>query len=161
MLEVKDLRTIFTTQDGEVNAVNGISFSLLPGEALGIVGESGCGKSVSVLSLMRLIPDPPGKVVGGEILFQGRDILKMNMNDLNALRGNQVAMVFQDPLTSLNPVLTIGRQIIETILLHTERTKEQAHRRTIELLKMVGIPEAEKRLTDYPINFQVACVKEL
>ncbi|MDP7332088.1 MAG: ABC transporter ATP-binding protein [SAR324 cluster bacterium] len=153
MLEVKDLRTIFTTQDGEVNAVNGISFSLLPGEALGIVGESGCGKSVSVLSLMRLIPDPPGKVVGGEILFQGRDILKMNMNDLNALRGNQVAMVFQDPLTSLNPVLTIGRQIIETILLHTERTKEQAHRRTIELLKMVGIPEAEKRLTDYPHQF--------
>ena len=146
MLEVKELRTIFSTQDGEVNAVNGISYSLQPGEALGIVGESGSGKSVSVLSIMRLIPDPPGKIVGGEVLFQGRDILKMSLRELREMRGNRIAMVFQDPLTSLNPVLTIGNQISESVLIHTGRDKRQAIRRTVELLNMVGIPEAENRL---------------
>ena len=108
MLEVKELKTIFSTQDGVVNAVNDISFSLQSGEAIGIVGESGCGKSVSMLSIMRLIPNPPGKIVGGEVFFQGRDILKMNQHDLQDMRGNQISMVFQDPLTSLNPVKTIG-----------------------------------------------------
>ena len=153
MLEVKELKTIFSTQDGVVNAVNDISFSLQSGEAIGIVGESGCGKSVSMLSIMRLIPNPPGKIVGGEVFFQGRDILKMNHHDLQDMRGNQISMVFQDPLTSLNPVKTIGSQISETVLRHTDKDKKQAEQRAVELLKLVGIPEAENRLKDYPHQF--------
>ena len=153
MLEVCNLQTTFTTEDGVVKAVNGISYSLQRGEALGIVGESGCGKSVGALSLMRLIPEPPGKIVAGEVLFQGRDVLRMDMDDLRNLRGNQIAMIFQDPLTSLNPVLTIGRQIMETVLLHTDRNKEQARRHAIDLLDMVGIPDAGNRLDDYPHQF--------
>lgn len=153
LLEVKELKTRFSTPDGVVNAVNGISYSLERGEAMGIVGESGCGKSVSVLSIMRIIPDPPGKIVGGEVLFEGRDLLKMGLRDLRAVRGNQIAMIFQDPLTSLNPVLTIGRQISEAVLLHTDMDKKQARQRTVELLDMVGIPEAENRLNEYPHQF--------
>ena len=153
MLEVRNLRTTFTTEDGVVQAVNGISYSLQRGEALGIVGESGCGKSVSVLSLMRLIPEPPGKIVEGEVLFQGRDILRMTTNDLRELRGNQIAMIFQDPMTSLNPVLTIGKQITETVLLHTERNKVEARRHAIDLLNLVGIPDAASKLDDYPHQF--------
>ena len=153
LLEVKELKTRFSTPDGVVNAVNGISYSLERGEAVGIVGESGCGKSVSVLSIMRIIPDPPGKIVGGEVLFEGRDLLKMGLRDLRAVRGNQIAMIFQDPLTSLNPVLTIGRQISEAVLLHTDMDKRQARQRTVELLDMVGIPEAENRLNEYPHQF--------
>lgn len=153
LLEVKELKTRFSTPDGVVNAVNGISYSLEPGEAMGIVGESGCGKSVSVLSIMRIIPDPPGKIVGGEVLFEGRDLLKMGLRDLRAVRGNQIAMIFQDPLTSLNPVLTIGRQISEAVLLHTDKNKREARQRTVELLDMVGIPEAENRLNEYPHQF--------
>ena len=153
LLEVKELKTQFSTPDGVVNAVNGISYSLERGEAVGIVGESGCGKSVSVLSIMRIIPDPPGKIVGGEVLFEGRDLLKMGLRDLRAVRGNQIAMIFQDPLTSLNPVLTIGRQISEAVLLHTDMDKSQARQRTVELLDMVGIPEAENRLNEYPHQF--------
>ena len=153
MLEVKELKTIFSTQNGVVNAVNDISFSLQSGEAIGIVGESGCGKSVSMLSIMRLIPNPPGKIVGGEVFFQGRDILKMNQHDLQDMRGNQISMVFQDPLTSLNPVKTIGNQISETVLRHTDKDKKQAEQRAVELLKLVGIPEAENRLKDYPHQF--------
>jgi oligopeptide transport system ATP-binding protein len=153
LLEVKGLKTIFSTQDGVVNAVNGISYSLQPGEALGIIGESGCGKSVSVLSIMRLIPEPPGKIVDGEVWFQGRDLLKMSLRDLRDVRGNRIAMIFQDPLSSLNPVLTIGRQISEAVLLHTDTDRSQARQRTVDLLKMVGIPEAENRLNDYPHQF--------
>ena len=153
LLEVKELKTRFSTPDGVVNAVNGISYSLERGEAVGIVGESGCGKSVSVLSIMRIIPDPPGKIIGGEVLFEGRDLLKMGLRDLRAVRGNQIAMIFQDPLTSLNPVLTIGRQISEAVLLHTDMDKRQARQRTVELLDMVGIPEAENRLNEYPHQF--------
>ena len=153
LLEVKELKTRFSTPDGIVNAVNGISYSLEPGEAMGIVGESGCGKSVSVLSIMRIIPDPPGKIVGGEVLFEGRDLLKMALRDLRKVRGNQIAMIFQDPLTSLNPVLTIGRQISEAVLLHTDKNKKQARQRTVELLDMVGIPEPENRLNEYPHQF--------
>jgi len=153
LLEVKELKTIFSTRDGDINAVNGVSFFLQPGEALGIVGESGSGKSVSMLSIMGLIPDPPGKIVGGEVLFQGRDILKMSPHDLREMRGNRIAMVFQEPLTSLNPVLTIGNQISESVLIHTGRDKRQAINRTVELLNMVGIPEAENRLNDYPHQF--------
>lgn len=153
LLEVKGLKTRFFTEDGVVHAVNGISYDLEEGDALGIVGESGCGKSVSVLSIMRLIPEPPGKIVGGEVLFEGRDMLKMNPNDVREVRGNKIAMVFQDPMTSLNPVLTIGRQVDEALELHMGMDKHQARQRTVELLEMVGIPEAANRADDYPHQF--------
>ena len=153
LLEVKGLKTRFFTEDGVVHAVNGISYDLDEGGTLGIVGESGCGKSVSVLSVMRLIPEPPGKIVGGEVLFEGRDILKMDPDDVRKVRGNRIAMVFQDPMTSLNPVLTIGRQIDEALELHMGMDKRQARQRTIELLEMVGIPEAADRADDYPHQF--------
>ncbi len=153
LLEVKDLETRFYTQDGVVKAVNGITYSLDEGETLGIVGESGCGKSVSVLSLMRLIPDPPGKITNGEVLFEGIDLLKMDMEEIRHVRGNKIAMIFQDPMTSLNPVLTIGRQVSEALELHMGMDKSQARDRTIELLEMVGIPQAEQRIDDYPHQF--------
>ena len=153
LLEVKGLKTRFFTEDGVVHAVNGISYDLNEGDALGIVGESGCGKSVSVLSVMRLIPEPPGKIVGGEVLFEGRDILKMDPNEVRKVRGNKIAMVFQDPMTSLNPVLTVGRQIDEALELHMSMNKHQARDRTVELLDMVGIPEARNRADDYPHQF--------
>jgi oligopeptide transport system ATP-binding protein len=153
LLDVKSLKTRFFTEDGVVHAVNGISYELNEGDALGIVGESGCGKSVSVLSVMRLIPEPPGKIVGGEVLFEGRDLMKMDPEDVRKVRGNRIAMVFQDPMTSLNPVLTIGRQIDEALQLHMGMDKHQARQRTVELLEMVGIPEAAQRADDYPHQF--------
>ena len=153
LLEVKDLKTEFRTQDGVVHAVNGVSFTVDEGETLGLVGESGCGKSVSVLSVMRLIPHPPGKITNGQVLFQGRDLLQVDDEEIRSVRGNKIAMVFQDPMTSLNPVLTIGTQIGEALELHLGMTKEQARKRSVELLKMVGIPEAEGRLDDYPHQF--------
>ena len=153
LLEVKDLKTEFHTQDGIVHAVNGVSFNVDEGETLGLVGESGCGKSVSMLSVMRLIPMPPGKIPSGQVMFQGRDLLKVSEDDIRAVRGNKIAMVFQDPMTSLNPVLTIGTQIGESLELHLGMTKEQARKRSVELLKMVQIPEAENRLDDYPHQF--------
>lgn len=153
LLEVKDLRTQFFTQDGVVHAVNGISYVLDEGETLGIVGESGCGKSVSVLSIMRLIPDPPGKIVGGEVLFDGKDLLKIREDGIRRVRGNKIAMIFQDPMTSLNPVLTINQQVSEALMLHLGMSKEQARERSIELLDMVGIPEAGDRIDDYPHQF--------
>ncbi len=153
LLEVKGLKTRFYTQDGVVHAVNGISYTLDEGETLGIVGESGCGKSVSVLSAMRLIPEPPGKIVGGQVLFEGEDLLKMPMDEIRHVRGNKIAMIFQDPMTSLNPVLTIGQQVAEALELHMGMSKSQARQRTIELLQMVGIPQAEERIDDYPHQF--------
>jgi len=153
LLQVKDLRTEFVTQDGIVHAVNGISFDLEEGETLGVVGESGCGKSVSMLSLMRLIPQPPGRIVSGEVLFQGEDLLKLSDDAIRRVRGNKIAMVFQDPMTSLNPVLTIGKQISESLVLHLGMDKAQARRRAIELLEMVNIPEAHARVDDYPHQF--------
>ncbi len=153
LLEVKDLRTQFFTQDGVVNAVNGISYTLDEGETLGIVGESGCGKSVGVMSLIRLIPMPPGRVVGGEVWFEGRDLLKLDDDEIRQVRGNRIAMIFQDPMTSLNPVLTIGRQIGEALELHMGMDKQQARQRSAELLSLVGIPGAEGRLDDYPHQF--------
>jgi oligopeptide transport system ATP-binding protein len=153
LLEVKGLKTRFFTQDGVVNAVNGVSYTLGEGEALGIVGESGCGKSVSVLSIMRLIPDPPGKVVGGEVIFEGRDLLEMSADEIRDIRGNKIAMIFQDPMTSLNPVLTIGRQVSEALELHLGMDKKEARQRTVELLELVGIPEAIDRVDDYPHQF--------
>ncbi len=153
LLEVKNLKTQFFTQDGIVHAVNGVSFHVEEGETLGIVGESGCGKSVSVLSVMRLIPQPPGKIVGGEVLFDGHDLLKVSDDEIRQVRGNKIAMIFQDPMTSLNPVLTIGRQIGEALELHLGMNRQEARKRTAELLSMVGIPQAEDRLDDYPHQF--------
>jgi oligopeptide transport system ATP-binding protein len=153
LLEVKDLKTQFFTQDGIVRAVNGISYTLNEGETLGIVGESGSGKSVGVMSLIRLIPSPPGKIVSGEVIFDGQDLLKLNDDEIRSIRGNKIAMIFQDPMTSLNPVLTIGRQIGEALELHLGMDKNQARERTIELLELVGIPLARERLNNYPHQF--------
>jgi len=153
LLQVKGLKTQFFTQDGVVNAVNGIDFDLNEGETLGIVGESGCGKSVSVLSLMRLIPTPPGRIVGGEGWFQGRDLLTMDAEEIRSVRGNKIAMIFQDPMTSLNPVLTINQQVSEALELHLGMDKHQSRKRTIELLELVSIPEAANRVDDYPHQF--------
>ncbi|MBF8281686.1 MAG: putative ABC transporter ATP-binding protein [Anaerolineales bacterium] len=153
VLEVKDLVTRFHTHEGTVHAVNGVSFHLDEGETLGVVGESGCGKSVTMLSLLRLIPVPPGKIEQGEALFLGNDLLKMDPEEIRSVRGAQIGMVFQDPMTSLNPVLTIGKQLMEPIQLHQGRTREQAKARAVELLELVGIPSAESRLDDYPHQF--------
>ena len=153
LLEVKNLRTQFFTQDGVVNAVNGISYTLDEGETLGIVGESGCGKSVGVMSLIKLIPSPPGKIVGGEVWFNGQNLLEMNDNEIRSVRGNKIGMIFQDPMTSLNPVLTIGRQISEALELHLGMDKHQSRARTIELLELVGIPSAAERVDNYPHQF--------
>src|ERR671920_1685442 len=153
VLEVRSLKTQFKTQDGVVKAVDDVSFYVMPGETLGVVGESGCGKSMTGLSIMRLIPSPPGKIVAGEILFNGDDILRMTDEQVRAIRGNDIAMIFQDPMTSLNPVLTINRQISEALQLHMGMNKGQARSRTIELLKMVGIPNAEERVDQYPHQF--------
>ena len=153
LIEVQGLKTRFFTQDGVVHAVNGISYHVDEGETLGIVGESGCGKSVSVLSVMRLIPTPPGKIVGGEVWFEGRDLLKVDQEEIRSVRGNKIAMIFQDPMTSLNPVLTIGQQVSEALQLHMGMNKEQAKQRSIELLEMVNIPQAADRIGDYPHQF--------
>jgi oligopeptide transport system ATP-binding protein len=153
LLEVNGLKTQFFTQDGVVKAVDGISFYVNEGETLGIVGESGCGKSVSVLSVMRLIPQPPGKIVDGEVIFDSENLLTMSDNDIRHVRGNKIAMIFQDPMTSLNPVLTVGRQIGEALELHMGMNKEEARKRSAELLAMVGIAEAADRLDDYPHQF--------
>jgi oligopeptide transport system ATP-binding protein len=136
-----------------VHAVNGISYHVNTGETVAIVGESGSGKSVGVMSLIRLIPQPPGKIVDGEVLFDGQDLLKLKEDELRDIRGNRIAMIFQDPMTSLNPVLTIGRQITEALELHLHMNKEQARKRAVQLLEMVGIPGADSRLDDYPHQF--------
>ncbi|HZG66345.1 MAG TPA: ATP-binding cassette domain-containing protein, partial [Herpetosiphonaceae bacterium] len=138
LLEVKDLQTHFRTDDGLVKAVNGVSFHVDKGETLGIVGESGSGKSVTSMSVMRLIPNPPGKIVGGKILFDGEDLLTYDEDEMRKIRGKNIAMIFQDPMTSLNPVLTIGRQITESLELHLRLTGKEARRRAAELLALVG-----------------------
>ena len=153
LLEVKNLKTQFFTQDGVVKAVEDVSFYVMPGETLGVVGESGSGKSITGLSIMRLIPNPPGKIVNGEVIFEGKDLLKLNDDQIRRIRGNQIAMIFQDPMTSLNPVLTINRQISEALQLHMGMSKDQAKARAIELLRMVGIPNAEERIDQYPHQF--------
>lgn len=153
LLEVKGLETQFFTQDGVVHAVNGISYTVDEGETLAIVGESGCGKSVGVMSLIRLIPIPPGKVVSGEVWFDGQDLAKLSNDEIRQVRGNRIAMIFQDPMTSLNPVLTIGRQLTEGMQLHLGMDKQQSRKRAIELLELVGIPGAETRLDEYPHQF--------
>ena len=153
LLEVKNLSTQFFTQDGVVRAVDDVSFYVMPGETLGVVGESGCGKSMTGLSIMRLIPSPPGKIVQGEIIFNGQDIMQMSDNQIRKIRGHEIAMIFQDPMTSLNPVLTINRQISEALQLHLKMNKAQARARSVELLNMVGIPNAEERVDQYPHQF--------
>lgn len=153
LMEIKNLTTRFHTQDGIVNAVNGISYTLDHGEILGIVGESGCGKSVHALSIMRLIQIPPGEIAAGEVIFDGRDLLKLTEKEMRSVRGHEIAMVFQDPMSSLNPVYTVGFQISEALILHKKMNKGQAKERTIELLNLVGIPEARKRFDNYPHQF--------
>jgi len=150
ILEVKDLRTYFYTRDGVVRSVDGVSFSISEGETLAIVGESGCGKSVTSLSLLRLIPSPPGKIVSGSILFHGKDLLTLSDEEMRDIRGDKISMIFQEPMTSLNPVLTIGRQISEVLELHRHCTKEEARTRILELLKLVNISEPERRIDEYP-----------
>ena len=153
LIEVRNLQTQFFTQDGIVHAVNGISYEVAEGETVAIVGESGSGKSVGVMSLIRLIPEPPGKIVNGEVNFDGQDLLKLKEEELRQIRGNRIAMIFQDPMTSLNPVLTIGRQITEALELHLNMNREESRSRAIELLELVGMADAGPRLDDYPHQF--------
>ncbi len=153
LMEVRDLVTRFYTQEGTVYAVNGVSYDLQEGETLGIVGESGSGKSVHALSIMGLIPQPPGKIESGSVMFQGRDLLKLSRDQMRLVRGAEIAMIFQDPMTSLNPVLKIGTQLTEGLKLHLGMTQSQAENRAAELLDMVGIPDARKRLDAYPHQF--------
>ena len=153
LLEISNLTTHFFTQDGVVKAVDGIDYDLEEGEVLGVVGESGCGKSVHALSIMRLVPSPPGRTIAGEVVFEGEDLLKMDDAEMRNIRGNRIAMVFQEPMTSLNPVLTIGRQLTETLELHQKMNKQQAKSRAAELLQTVGISDAARRLVDYPHQF--------
>ncbi|CAM3476925.1 ABC transporter ATP-binding protein [Brevibacillus invocatus] len=150
MLEVKGLTVQFRNEDKEYSVVKGISFHVKKGETLGLVGESGCGKSVTSLSIMRLIPTPPGKIVSGEIRYKGVDLLSLKEKEMNKIRGNEISMIFQEPMTSLTPVFTIGRQLDEVILLHTDLTKKQAKERSIEMLKLVGISRAEQIYASYP-----------
>ena len=153
LLEVKDLRTYFATEDGVVKAVDGVSFELKRGETLGIVGESGSGKSVANLSLIRLIPEPPGKIVSGEILFGGRDVLKLSPQAVRDIRGKQIAMIFQDPMTSLNPFMRISKQLMEVTQTHLGHSKGQARAHAIKMLELVGIPDARERADNYPHEF--------
>jgi len=153
LLSVKDLCTYFKTEDGTVKAVDGISFELRQGETLGIVGESGSGKSVANLSLMRLIPDPPGKIVSGSIVFDGRDVLELTPREVRDIRGKRIAMIFQDPMTSLNPFMRISKQLMEVTQLHLGHTKEQAREHAIKMLETVGIPDARERVDSYPHEF--------
>lgn len=153
LLEVRNLVTRFYTEEGVVHAVNGISYTLNQGESMAIVGESGSGKSVSVLSVMRLIPQPPGRVENGEVLFNGRNLLELSDREMRRIRGREIAMIFQDPMTSLNPVLTIGRQLTEALIWHLNMKEGEAKNRATEMLELVGIPSARDRLSDYPHQF--------
>ena len=150
LLDVKNLRTAFNVEGKDVTVVNDVSFDLKPGEIVGLVGESGCGKSVTALSLMGLVPDPPGKILGGEILLEGKDLLKFSESEMEKVRGKEIGMIFQEPMTSLNPVLTIGKQITEILELHQEMNEEEAINEAIELLKLVGLPDPELRINDHP-----------
>jgi oligopeptide/dipeptide ABC transporter ATP-binding protein len=153
ILSIQNLTVEFQTEDGVVHAVTDVSYDLFPGETLGIVGESGSGKSVSVMSMLGLIPIPPGKIVGGHALYKGRDLLTMSKKEIREIRGGQMAMIFQDPMTSLNPVLSVGSQLVEAVMLHRDVTSREARERAIEGLREVGIPRAEKRIDDYPHQF--------
>ncbi|HEY7783387.1 MAG TPA: ABC transporter ATP-binding protein [Pyrinomonadaceae bacterium] len=153
LLEIHDLRTYFDTEDGTVKAVDGISFDLKRGETLGIVGESGSGKSVTNLSIIRLIPDPPGRIVSGEVIFDGQDLLLLPPEEVRKIRGRRIAMIFQDPMTSLNPFMKISRQLMEMTQLHLGHSKKQAYEHAIQMLETVGIPDARTRADSYPHEF--------
>jgi peptide/nickel transport system ATP-binding protein/oligopeptide transport system ATP-binding protein len=150
LIQVKNLRTSFFTPEGEVRAIDGVSFEIAEGKTLGLVGESGCGKSVTSLSIMRLIPSPPGKIVGGEIIYRGRDLLKLNNEEMRKIRGNEISMIFQEPMTSLNPVFTVGNQIGEAIRLHQGLGKKETRQKTIDMLRLVKIADPESRVDAYP-----------
>src|SRR6266403_1226168 len=153
LLDVKDLQTQFTTSGGVVRAVDGVSWNVCRGETVALVGESGCGKSVSALSVMRLVSAPAGRIVGGEILFKGRNLLALSEEEMRRVRGREIGMIFQEPMTSLNPVLTIGRQLTETVETHLAMTSAQSQARAVELLSLVGIPEGARRLRQFPHQF--------
>jgi len=155
LLDVQNLKTYFHTEYGLVKAADGVSFHVNQGEIIGLVGESGCGKSVTILSIMQLIPSPPGEKAGGKVIFEGKDLLKYQPNgqEMRSIRGSKLTMIFQEPMTSLNPVLTIARQMTETLELHLDMDKSAARERGIELLKMVGVPDASRRIDDYPHQF--------
>jgi oligopeptide/dipeptide ABC transporter ATP-binding protein len=150
LIQVKNLQTSFFTPEGEVRAVDGVSFEIGEGKTLGLVGESGCGKSVTSLSIMRLIPTPPGQIVGGEIDYRGRDLLQLNKEEMRKIRGNEISMIFQEPMTSLNPVFTVGNQIGEAIRLHQGLGKKETRAKTIEMLRLVKIADPESRVDAYP-----------
>lgn len=150
VLEVRNLHTYFDTVVGTVKSVNNLSYHVYPGETLGVVGESGCGKSVTAMSIMRLIPTPPGRFAGGQILYKGRNLLDLSEKEMRAIRGNRISMIFQEPMTSLNPVLTIGRQIAETLRVHQGLNKKDAYTRAVEMLRLVQIAEPERRVHEYP-----------
>ncbi len=150
LMSLRDLRVEFDTRHGRVTALSGISLDVMPGETLGIVGESGCGKSITALAMMGLVPNPPGHVTGGQILFRGEEITRARPRRLRQLRGGEIAMIFQEPMTSLNPVFTVGDQISEAILLHQDVSRAQAHKQVVDLLATVGIPEPERRAKSYP-----------
>ena len=150
ILEVRNLKTYFYTDGKEIPAVDGVSFEIRQGETLGIVGESGSGKSITALSLLKLIPQPPGKIINGEIIFKGENILDYDDKQMRRLRGNQISMIFQEPMTSLNPVFTVGNQIVEVLVLHRNLSNKQARKKAIEMLELVGIPLASKRIDEYP-----------
>ena len=150
LLEVKNLKTYFFTDGGVVKSVDDVSFNVKPGKTLGVVGESGCGKSITSLSIMQLVETPPGKIVGGEIIYNGENLLNKDKDEMRKIRGGEIAMIFQDPMTSLNPVFTVGQQIMEALMIHTDMDKTKAKERAIEMLKLVRIPLAEKRFNEYP-----------
>ena len=150
ILELRDLQTHFFSEEGTARAVDGVNYAIKPGETLGVVGESGCGKSVTSLSIMQLVPSPPGKIVGGEILFRGQNLLDLDPSEMRRIRGNEISMIFQEPMTALNPVYTVGNQIMETVMLHQGLSKEEARRHAIDMLDKVGIPSPESRVDNYP-----------
>ncbi len=150
LVEFKNLKTYFYTEDGIVKAVNDVSFKIKEGQTVGVVGESGCGKSVTSMSLMRLIPNPPGKIIDGDILFEGKSVLSLSEEEMREIRGNKISVIFQEPMTSLNPVFTVGDQISEAVILHQKLNKQEAREKAIEMIKLVGIPRAEEIVDAYP-----------
>lgn len=153
LLDIRNLQTHFFTNDGATRAVDGVSLTVMPGETLGVVGESGCGKSVTALSILQLLPEKLARIVGGEVFFEGKDLLKLEERQMRSIRGNRIAMIFQEPMTSLNPVLSIGYQISEAVRIHEKVNSKQARERALSMLKLVKIPDAERRLADYPHQF--------
>ncbi len=153
LLQVRNLKTYFQTEAGTAKAVDAVDFDIFPGEVVGLVGESGSGKSVTALSILRLIPDPPGKIVEGSILFKGRDLLKISWEEIQDVRGKEISMIFQEPMTSLNPVFTIGMQLVEAVLAHERVSKKEAFNRSVAMLELVGIPDPSSRMNDYPHQF--------